>query len=427
MLRGRRGRCCAAAVGCAPCHLISRLVSTPSDDPTGQVAVPGRAPRPRRGTLASLPVLGGRLSPRPGGPDAAGSITPELPDGAAAVLDALRSASLVVDPTDRVLRSSPLVTAMRVVRGERIVNRRVAAMVERVRLQRRPLQAELELSRGRLAGEKVMVAVRVCRLGSAGLVLVLLDDQTESVRVDAMRRDFVANVSHELKTPIGALSLLSEATLDAADVPAAVRRFALQMQGEVGRLASMVNELIDLSRLQDNDPLSDPEVVYLDRVVDESVDHTRIAAQAKRITLVVSERNGLTVLGDHAQLVTALRNLLTNAVNYSPDQTRVGIAVRVAGLDPEAIELSVTDQGIGIPEPEQGRIFERFYRVDPARSRATGGTGLGLAIVKHVAANHGGEVTVWSVPGSGSTFTLRLPLHGIVNIAGNGSVRHVAP
>ena len=188
--------------------------------------------------------------------------------------------------------------------------------------------------------------------------------------------------------------------------PRAVRRFAGRVQHEAERLARLVQELIDLSRLQGADPLPDASLVPVDKVVAEAVDRTRTAASARGISIVRGGERGLTVSGSESQLVTAVGNLIENAVHYSPEKTRVAVAVR---SQDSAVEISVTDQGMGIADKDLERVFERFYRADPARSRATGGTGLGLAIVKHVATNHGGEVSVWSVEGSGSTFTLRLP------------------
>jgi len=170
----------------------------------------------------------------------------------------------------------------------------------------------------------------------------------------------------------------------------------------------MVQDLISLSRLQNNDPLRGASIVNVDDVVAEAVDTTHLEAEARQIRLEVRGQHGLAVLGNEEQLATAVRNLIANAINYSPDHTRVTIGISVVE---GVVEISVADQGIGIPERDLERIFERFYRVDPARSRATGGTGLGLSIVKHVSANHGGEVRVWSSEGSGSTFTLRLPSH----------------
>ncbi len=238
-------------------------------------------------------------------------------------------------------------------------------------------------------------------------VAVVVDDLTEARRVEAVRRDFVANVGHEIKTPVGALTVLAEAALDARDDPDAVRRFVGRMQREAQRLSRLVQELLDLSRLQGGEPLPELTQVSVDAAVDEAVDRARPAADAKRIELVRGGDIGLTVTAAEDQIVTAVRNLLDNAVAYSPAHTRVAIGVHRRD---DSVELAVADQGIGIAAEDQERIFERFYRVDPARSRETGGTGLGLAIVKHIVGNHGGEVTVWSEPGAGSTFTIRLPL-----------------
>ena len=247
-------------------------------------------------------------------------------------------------------------------------------------------------------------------------MLVLAEDQTESRRVEEVRRDFVANVSHELKTPVGALALLAETVEDAADDPDAVRRFAGRMRQEASRLTNLVQDIITLSRIQAAEPVPDPAAVQVDAIVAEALDRCRMKANARGITLADAGDRGLGVLGDEDLLLTAIRNLLENAVAYSPERTRVLVTTRRAG---ERVEISVEDQGIGIPERELQRIFERFYRVDPARSRATGGTGLGLAIVKHVTAAHGGAVTVRSVEGAGSTFTLSLPLRS--SHAGSGS------
>ncbi|WP_225804680.1 cell wall metabolism sensor histidine kinase WalK, partial [Streptomyces sp. NK15101] len=246
-------------------------------------------------------------------------------------------------------------------------------------------------------------------------LLLRVEAPPEARRIEAVRRDFVANVSHELKTPVGALSLLSEAVMDASDDPEAVTRFAGRMQIEATRLTNLVQELIDLSRVQNDDPLEDSEPVSVDELVAEAIDRSRQPASTKQISMVSGGAAGLYVWGSRGQLAAALGNLVENAVNYSPARTRVGIAARrVSAPGGDLIEIAVTDQGIGISEKDRERIFERFYRVDPARSRATGGTGLGLAIVKHVAASHGGEVTVWSTEGQGSTFTLRLPEAGAV-------------
>jgi len=329
----------------------------------------------------------------------------DLPPGVVEVLGVLRSAAVVLDVADGVVKASPAAYAFGLVRGHDLVHtelRDLAAEARRFGLIR---ERELELARGPLGRAHIVVHARVAPLGTEH-VLLLVEDRTEARRVEEVRRDFVANVSHELKTPIGALQLLAEAVHDAADDPDAVRHFARQMERESVRLSALVQEIIDLSRLQVADALHPPEPVDLDDMVVEAVDRCRLSAQAKHIEVAVGGDDGGLVYGDHNLLVTAVRNLVDNAIAYSPDHTRIGVTVRrVAGL----VEVAVSDQGIGIAQGDQQRIFERFYRVDQARSRATGGTGLGLSIVKHVAANHGGEVTLWSVEGQGSTFTLRLP------------------
>jgi two-component system, OmpR family, sensor histidine kinase SenX3 len=328
-----------------------------------------------------------------------------LPAGVADVLNVLRSASVVLGPDGALIKSSPAAHAFGLVRGRDLVHAELREMAVEASTLGLVRERELDLPRGPFGRGRLVVFARAAPLRD-GLTLVLVEDRTEARRVEEIRRDFVANVSHELKTPIGALSLLAEAVSDAADDPDAVRHFATRMQRESIRLTKLVQEIIDLSRLQVADALHPPEPIGIDDVVSDAVDRCRLAAQAKGIDVVIGGDQGAVVYGDHALLVTAVRNLVDNAVSYSAESTRVGVGIRrCEGV----VEIVVSDQGIGISGPEQDRIFERFYRVDPARSRATGGTGLGLSIVKHVAANHGGEVTVWSRPGQGSTFTLRLP------------------
>jgi two-component system sensor histidine kinase SenX3 len=335
-----------------------------------------------------------------------------LPPGIASVLSVLSSSAVVLDSNDRVLRASAAARAFGLVKGDRLMVTELAALARQVRRDGEIREGEFEVPVPRLGGRTTSFAVRVAPLGAAigggGLVLLLAEDQTESRRVDEVKRDFVANTSHELKTPVGALALLAETIEDAADDAEAVRRFASKMRQEAQRLTNLVQDLITLSRIQAVEPVPDPRPVALDTVVAEAVDRCRMRANARGITLASVGSRGLSVLGDEDLLVTALRNLLENAVAYSPEKTRVVITIRKT---PEGhAELSVADQGIGIPERDLERIFERFYRVDPARSRATGGTGLGLAIVKHVMAAHNGKVTVRSVEGDGSTFTLYIPL-----------------
>jgi two-component system sensor histidine kinase SenX3 len=336
----------------------------------------------------------------------------KLPPGVASVLSVLSSSAVVVDSEDRVLRASAAARAFGIVKGDRLMVSELAALARQVRRDGEIREAEFEVPVTRLGGRTTTFAVRVAPLsgavGGGGLVLVLAEDRTESQRVEEVRRDFVANVSHELKTPVGALALLAETIEDAADDEEAVRRFAGRMRQEAARLTFLVQDLITLSRIQAAEPIPDPRPVAMDAVVAEALDRCRMKANARGITLASIGVRGLRVLGEEDLLVTAVRNLLENAVVYSPERTRVVVCVKKPGDG--GVEISVTDQGIGIPERDLERIFERFYRVDPARSRATGGTGLGLAIVKHVTAAHGGRVMVRSVEGAGSTFTLWLPL-----------------
>ncbi|HEY9437861.1 MAG TPA: ATP-binding protein [Streptomyces sp.] len=350
-----------------------------------------------------------------------------LPPGVDTVLSVLSSSAVVLDESDSVVKASSAAYALGLVRGGRLAVEPMLKMARDTRRDGEIRQVELDLPRrGTGKGEALAVSARVAPLGSR-LVLLLVEDLTEARRIEAVRRDFVANVSHELKTPVGALSLLSEAVLDASDDPEAVERFARRMEIEATRLTNLVQELIDLSRVQNDDPLVDAEPVRVETLVDEAIDRCRQQAGAKQITMASGGTESLFIWGNRGQLAAALGNLVENAVNYSPARTRVGIAARrIRAHGEDLIEIAVTDQGIGISETDRERVFERFYRVDPARSRATGGTGLGLAIVKHVAASHGGEVTVWSSEGQGSTFTLRLPESAVTRerITGGPLIAH---
>jgi len=329
---------------------------------------------------------------------------PVVPTGVATVLSVLRSSALVVNEEDEVLKASAPAYAFGLVRGRELTVAELADLVQQVRRDGQIRETEIVLSHGR-ATQPIHVTARVAPLGSR-LVLALVEDRTRERRVEAIRRDFVANVSHELKTPVGAINLLAEAVMEACDDPAAVERFAGRMQHEGERLSRLVQQIIELSRLQGDDPLEQPAPVKVDTIIDRAIDASSIDAGAKRISVVRNGHAGLEVLGNEDQISVAVTNLVSNAVTYSPDGSTVMVAARPDDL---MVDIAVTDQGIGIPAGEIDRIFERFYRVDPARHRSTGGTGLGLSIVKHVAASHGGEVRVWSVEGEGSTFTLALP------------------
>jgi two-component system, OmpR family, sensor histidine kinase SenX3 len=379
------------------------------------------------GTLLGVAtVLAWRLSERqqatvPEQPEAV------VPVGVASVLSVLRSSAVLVDETDTVLKASAPAYALGLVRGDRVVAGDLVAMIHAVRSTGEIREGELTLARQRTALPMQVVA-RVAPLSSR-LVLVLADDRTRERRVESIRRDFVANVSHELKTPVGALNLLAEAVAEAADDPDAVRRFAGRMQVESDRLNRLVQQIIELSRLQGDELIDEPADVRIDAVIDAAMDRARTDAESKDIDLAARCEAGLVVSGSEDQLLVAVSNLIENAVTYSPEGSRVAVMSqrrhRVGLLGP-TVEITVSDQGIGIPEAELDRIFERFYRLDPARSRDTGGTGLGLSIVKHVAASHGGDIVVWSEPGQGSSFTLRLPLVDVGASLPGDSVRIAA-
>lgn len=331
------------------------------------------------------------------------------------VISGLPTGLVVLDAADRAVLVNTVARRMGVVRDYEIAVAELADLVRATRLAGRDHERQIDLppvpepplTRPRPDQEALAVRTRARLLDSTGHVAVILDDITESRRVEAVRRDFVANVSHELKTPVGALHVLAEAVAAASEDPVAVRRFASRMARESDRLARLVQEIIDLSRLQGAEPLPDLRPLLTGDLLAEAVDRNRLLAQAQEISLAVIGNGALRVLGDEGQLVTAVANLLENAISYSPRGTRIVLGMRRSGT---TVEISVADEGIGIAEKDLERVFERFYRADPARSRATGGTGLGLAIVKHIATNHGGAVTVWSAEGTGSTFTIRLPL-----------------
>jgi two-component system sensor histidine kinase SenX3 len=325
---------------------------------------------------------------------------------ARAILEALPVAVLVVDVAEEVLVGNRAARELGLVTdGVLAALPQLRQLVRDTRVHARPYDAELASPLERPGRPPAVYRARLAPIGD-GTVAVLLEDVTDARRLEDVRRDFVANVSHELKTPTAALGLLSEALADAADDPEAVRSFAVRAQREAGRLAHLVQDLVALSRLEGAEAQPEHELVRLDRVMAEAVDRVRTTAQARRIDVVRSGDHGLHVRGSESQLTTALGNLLENAVSYSPDDARVVLGARLEG---DSVEVIVVDEGIGIAAKDLDRVFERFYRADPARSRATGGTGLGLAIVKHVATNHGGTVSVRSTEGYGSTFTLRLP------------------
>jgi signal transduction histidine kinase len=367
-------------------------------------------------------VLGGVVAatvilrfPRPAPGSDPGDALAAMPEAAFArrLLDLMDPAVVLVDVDDAVLLANPAARALGIVRGSRLLVPDLLQIVHSVR-SGGSRRADVRLPGDLVGTGPRVVGVHGVRLRSGtaplpGPVALVLQDVTETRRTEAVRRDFVANVGHELKTPVGALALLAEAIEQAADDPEAVQRFAGRITHEADRLSRLVRELIDLSRLQGGGPQPEPAPVAVDGVIAEAVDRTRTAAKAKKLEIAVGGQSGLVVRGVEGQLTTAVTNLLANAVAYSPGENRIAVAARArSGF----AEIAVTDSGIGIPRTDRQRVFERFYRVDQSRASSTGGTGLGLAIVKHVASNHGGSVTVWSEEGLGSTFTLRIPLAG---------------
>jgi two-component system sensor histidine kinase SenX3 len=324
-----------------------------------------------------------------------------VPDGLDTALEVIGAIGVVLDAKNRVIRASRSAIDLGIVDGREVVLPPVARLVERARVANRQLFEEFEIPRTNAQPQHLLV--RVAPLGSQFLLMVA-DDRSDIYRIDAVRRDFIANISHELKTPIGAISLLAEALIASADDPTQVKSFAASLEKESGRLAELTSDIIELSRLQSGGRIQNPTPISIDQVVMRAVDTNRVVAESADIELIVNAKSGAYVPGDESSLVTAINNLVRNAITYSKGPGRVGIGVAARN---GMVEVSVTDQGIGIPAHELDRIFERFYRGDPARSRQTGGTGLGLSIVKHVVANHDGQVRVWSQPGKGSTFTLK--------------------
>ncbi|MGI9822499.1 sensor histidine kinase [Agromyces sp. Marseille-Q5079] len=340
------------------------------------------------------------------GARAANVIAPSIPDGVEQVLEVLESAGIVLDPSNNVLKASPGAHALGLVHAGALTHPELLALAASVRRDGETVTEEISVNRGPYGESTMRLHVLVARLGTR-FVLLLAEDRTEAHRLDEVRRDFVANISHELKTPIASVSLLAEALEMAADEPDQVRRFASRLSTEATRLAHITSEVIELSRLQARDALRPDVLVSVDDVVSEAVDQNRIVAAAKHVDVAVRIVPGAQVYGDRSLMIVAVHNLISNAIAYSNEGGRVGVGVKVHD---DAVEIAVTDQGIGIEGDDLDRVFERFFRVDQARSRNTGGSGLGLSIVKHTVQNHGGDVRVWSQPGRGSTFMIRLPL-----------------
>ncbi len=333
-------------------------------------------------------------------------LEPRLNDSVIEVLKALPQMAIVTDRSYNVVWASPGATVKGLVSRDNRLTQRLQAVAQVAWGADDHSETQLMLPRGPFGSAAITVRIRANQLSPRYLIL-LAEDLTEAIRVQEVRRDFVANVSHELKTPIGAVTLLAEAIGEASDDQEQVEYFAKRLLTEGDRLTRLVREIIDLSRLQSTDAMAEAEDVDIADVVASAVDQTATIAEGRNATVSVRVDPDLVVWGDPRLLVMCMQNLITNAISYSPVGSRVGVGARRQG---DVVAISVTDQGIGISEEDQKRIFERFYRVDTARSRNTGGTGLGLSIVRHVVENHGGDISVWSQLGKGSTFTVRLPL-----------------
>lgn len=326
-------------------------------------------------------------------------------------LAALEAPAIVAGMHDEVLYATNEARAADLAQGTRIGVTELLDQVRECRRTGEQSEQNLEVRPG--PGRPVLhLGVRTAPLDEEGGVIVIGHDRSPLIRVDQARNDFLANVSHELKTPIGAISILAEAVTDAADDAKAVRHFAGRLHTESTRLADLVNQVIALSRLQSDQPQFRIEQAEVAEMVDRAVHRMDELARRREVDLVVRCADGMVVLGDPGQLTDAIANLVQNAIVYSGPRARVSVSSRTTTQERrEFAEIAVADNGIGISEEDQERIFERFYRVDQARSRANGGTGLGLSLVKHIARTHGGSVSVWSKVGQGSTFTLRLPTY----------------
>ncbi|RNE48966.1 sensor histidine kinase [Corynebacterium alimapuense] len=316
----------------------------------------------------------------------------------------------VLDRSGEIILSNSRAHEMNLVH-DRTVNEKVWKVAGEVYADKESRTLDLSVSKRRTGNSvsSVRALIKPLTLVDDRFVIVYSTDESENVRMESARRDFVANVSHELKTPVGGMALLAEALMEAVDDPEHVRYFGQRLHKEAHRMASMINELISLSKLQGAEALPEMEPVSVDDVISESLSRNQVAADTAGITLARGENSGVFVLGDKSLLVTAISNLISNAINYSPQSVPVSVSQKVKGND--VLLIRVTDRGIGISPEDQKRVFERFFRVDKARSRSTGGTGLGLAIVKHVIANHNGNIKLWSRIGTGSTFTLELPIY----------------
>ena len=340
-----------------------------------------------------------------------GVADPDAVDGEHRMLAMLGESVIITDVHGNVIVSNTAAAEHGLVFDGRLTDDGVRGLIASAVEGQEPVHADIELDGGAQARHIAVTAQPI----SACRVAVVCADTGYRRSVDRMRRDFVTNVSHELKTPVGAIMLLSETIADAGDDVEMIRHFAGRIGMEAQRLDGLVRRLIELGRM--SNPGERPkQTVDARDLVHGAIADTEVTAAARHTD--VRMRDGavdrpLAVCVDATAVHIALKNLVENAINYSPEHSDVTVDVTQADGH---VRIRVIDHGVGIPQPLQGRIFERFYRVDPARSRLTGGTGLGLSIANHHIRANGGTIDVWSKPGEGSTFTVALPLAGTAGI-----------
>ena len=329
----------------------------------------------------------------------------DFPVLASEILELLGSVGILLDQNNQVIRMNNRAEPFGLVSRGALVQPELFDLVRRARSTKQVESFDGSINVG-MKKSQLEVSAKASLVAGDYVVLVL-EDQTQKSRLDKTRRDFIENISHELKTPIGAIALLAEAIQGAEDDAETRNRFSGNLIKESNRLTHLVQDIIELSRLQSEEVLATAELIDLNQVISDAVDRNEQAARSRNVRVLFQNQAGPEIFGNREMLTTAIKNLIENAINYSTSGSQVGIGSKSTG---DVAEVSVTDSGAGISVENQARVFERFFRVDPSRSRETGGTGLGLSIVKHVAKIHRGEVKLFSQPGVGSTFTLRIPL-----------------
>jgi two-component system sensor histidine kinase SenX3 len=328
-----------------------------------------------------------------------------LPQRAAELLEVLAPTGMILNASNSTVSVTGSALATGLVEGRKLAHKELIDLVNHVRGTSDVIEVELELAT-QLRGNPLQVTARAKAIGG-GMVLLIVDDRTESHRLDSMRKDFMANISHELKTPIGAIGLLAEALETSKDDPEVMDKLIRNISKEAKRLSALVMDVIQLSRIQSAATVSITEVINLVDIVRDAIDRNSWRSEKSNITInFLMPEKAVEIYGDGEMLTAAVKNLIENAIIYSNPGSSVAVAIE---LEADIAKVVVKDEGVGIPKSEQARVFERFYRVDQSRSRETGGTGLGLSIVKHAALSHMGDVQLFSKPGVGSTFTLRLP------------------